>query len=174
MVGWKGHVNLIEAVAQLRDEHGITARLSIAGDGPEREKLLAQISERQLTGHVVLRGLLAPEPLRDMLRSGDLYVLPSIGMEAFSISALEAASTGLPLALSDQVGLADFLTEADCAIYQARDVKALVSLLKKLHERRYDPAWINTAARRSRLLEQFSPERVARRIIELVDRCRCA
>ncbi len=46
LVGWKGHSNLIEAVARLRDEHGITARLSIAGDGPEREKLLALISER--------------------------------------------------------------------------------------------------------------------------------
>ena len=61
-------------------------------------------------------------------------------MEAFSISALEAACTGLPLALSDQVGLAEFLTGADCAIYPARDIDALVSLLKRLHERRYDAA----------------------------------
>jgi len=167
LVGWKGHSNLVEAVARLRDEHGITARLSIAGDGPEREKLLAQISERKLAAQVVLRGLLAPEPLRDLLRSGDLYVLPSIGMEAFSISALEGACTGLPLALSDQVGLAGFLTEADCVIYPARDVGALVSLLKKLHERRYDVGWVDATARRSRLLQQFSPERVARRLLDL-------
>jgi len=167
LVGWKGHANLIEAVARLRDEHGISARLSIAGDGPEREKLLAQISERKLAAQVVLRGLLAPEPLRDMLRSGELYVLPSIGMEAFSISALEAACTGLPLALSDQVGLAGYLTEADCATYPAREVSALVSLLKRLHDRRYDNQWVDAKARRSRLLEQFSPERVARRILDL-------
>ena len=167
LVGWKGHANLIEAVARLRDEHGITARLSIAGDGPEREKLLALISERKLAAQVILRGLLAPEPLRDMLRSGDLYALPSIGMEAFSISALEGACTGLPLALSDQVGLAGFLTEADCAIYPARDVGALASLLKKLHDRRYDAGWVDATARRSRLLEQFSPERVARRLLDL-------
>jgi len=167
LVGWKGFSNLIEAVARLRDEHGITARLSIAGDGPECEKLLAQISERKLAAQVILRGLLAPEPLRDLLRSGDLYVLPSIGMEAFSISALEGACTGLPLALSDQVGLAGFLTEADCAIYPARDVGALVSLLKKLHDRRYDEAWVDATARRSRLLQQFSAERVARRLLDL-------
>ncbi|HEX4141102.1 MAG TPA: glycosyltransferase family 4 protein [Candidatus Methylacidiphilales bacterium] len=167
LVGWKGFSNLVEAVARLRDEHGITARLSIAGDGPEREKLLALISERKLAAQVILRGLLAPEPLRDLLRSGELYVLSSIGMEAFSIGALEAACTGLPLALSDQVGLAGFLTEADCALYPARDVGALVSLLKRLHERRYDGAWVNATARRSRLLEQFSPERVARRILDL-------
>jgi glycosyltransferase involved in cell wall biosynthesis len=169
LVGWKGHANLIEAVARLRDELGITARLSIAGDGPERKNLLAQISGRKLAAQVQLRGLLAPQPLRDLLRSGDLYVLPSVGMEAFSISALEAACTGLPLALSDQVGLTGFLTEADCATYPARDVGALVSLLKNLHDRRYDPVWVDTTARRSRLLEQFSPERVARRILDLLN-----
>jgi len=174
LVGWKGHANLVEAVARLRDEHGIEARLSVAGDGPECEKLRAQISERKLAGQVVLRGLLAPEALRDLLRSGDLYVLPSIGMEAFSISALEAACTGLPLALSDQVGLAGFLTKADCAIYSARDVSALVSLLKSLHDRRYAPAWVDATARRSRLLEQFSPECVARRILDLISQCRRA
>jgi glycosyltransferase involved in cell wall biosynthesis len=89
-------------------------------------------------------------------------------MEAFSIGALEAACTGLPLALSDQVGLAGFLTEADCAVYPARDAGALVSLLKRLHERRYDAAWIHAEARRSRLLGQFSPERVARQILDLI------
>jgi glycosyltransferase involved in cell wall biosynthesis len=168
LVGWKGFSNLVEAVARLRDEQGIVARLSIAGDGPERDRLLAQIGERKLATQVILRGLLAPEPLRDLLRSGDLYVLPSIGMEAFSISALEAACVGLPLALSDQVGLAGFLTAADCAIYPARDIGALVSLLKRLHDRRYDAGWVDATARRSRLLEQFSPERVARRILDLI------
>ena len=168
LVGWKAFSNLVEAVARLRDAHGIAARLSIAGDGPEREKLLAHIAEKNLSMQVTLCGLLAPEHLRDLLRSGDLYVLPSVGMEAFSISALEAACTGLPLAVSDQVGLASFLTEADCAIYPARDIGALVSILKRLHERRYDKDWIDVSARRSRLLEQFSPERVARQILDLI------
>ena len=167
LVGWKGFANLVEAVARLRDQHQIEAELSIAGDGPERENLRALAAEQKLDWQFKLRGLLAPEPLRDLLRVSDLYVLPSIGLEAFSISALEAACVGLPLALSDQVGLAGFLTEADCAIYPARDVGALVSLLKKLHERRYDVEWVDAIARRSRLLQQFSPERVARRLLDL-------
>jgi glycosyltransferase involved in cell wall biosynthesis len=168
LVGWKAFGHLIEAVARLRDEHQIDARLTIAGDGPERDQLLALIAQRNLSAQVALCGLLAPGPLRDLLRAGDLYVLPSVGLEAFSISALEAACVGLPLALSDQVGLAGFLTDADCATYPARDIGALVSLLKKLHERRYDGAWMDAAARRSRLAGQFSPERVARRILDLI------
>ncbi len=167
LVGWKGFSNLIEAVARLRDEHQIIARLSIAGDGPERPKLREQIAAQNLKSQVLFCGLLAPAALRDLLRLSDLYVLPSIGMEAFSIGALEAACVGLPLTLSDQVGLAGFLTQADCATYPARDVGALVSLLKSLHDRRYDTEWVDATARRSRLLQQFSPERVARRILDL-------
>ena len=168
LVGWKGFANLIDAVARLRDEHGITARLSLAGDGPERENLLAQIANLNLTAQMTLPGLLSPEPLRDLLRSGDLYVLPSIGLEAFSISALEGGCVGLPLVLSDQVGLAGFLTGADAVTYPARDVAALASLLKKLHERRYDVAWIDADSRHARLREQFAPERVAKRILDLL------
>jgi glycosyltransferase involved in cell wall biosynthesis len=168
LVGWKGFSHLIEAIARLRDEHRIFARLSLAGEGPEQANLEAQIAKLNLASQVKLCGRLSIEPLRYLLRSGDLYVLPSIGMEAFSISALEGAGVGLPLLLSDQVGLAGFLTEADCAIYPARDVGALVSLLKTLHERRYDAAWTDAAARHARMRGSFSPEHVARRIVDLV------
>ncbi|MEI9998463.1 MAG: glycosyltransferase [Verrucomicrobiota bacterium] len=104
----KGFSNLVEAVARLRDEHGLRARLSVAGEGPEREPLSALIAAKGLGGQATLRGLLEAGPLREMLRGGDLYVLPAIGAEAFSISALEAASVGLPLLLSDRVGLGEF------------------------------------------------------------------
>jgi glycosyltransferase involved in cell wall biosynthesis len=168
ILGMKGFSNLIDAVARLRDEHQITARLTIAGKGPEEEKLQAQIASLNLNSQVKLCGLLAAEPLRDLLRSGDLYALPSVGKEAFSISALEGGCVGLPLLLSDQVGLAGFLTPADCEMYPARDVDALVVILKKLHDRRYDVAWTNATARHARLSEQFSAERVAGQILDLI------
>jgi glycosyltransferase involved in cell wall biosynthesis len=168
LVGWKGFSNLLEAVARLRDEHHIRARLSLAGDGPERFALTEKIAALGLSAQVTLRGLLDAPALRDLLRSGDLYVLPSIGMEAFSISALEGACVGLPLLLSDQVGLADFLTEADCLVYPARDLDALTASLKKLYDRRHDPAWTDRAARHARQRDQFSAERVAKQILALV------
>ena len=168
LVGWKGFSHLLEALAQLRDRHGIRARLSLAGEGPERAALTEQISRLGLESQVTLCGLLKPEPLRALLHSGDLYVLPSIGLEAFSIGALEAASTGLPLALSDQVGLASYLTAADTEIFPAREPGALASLLEKLYHRRSDPAWTDRSSRHARLREQFSPESVAHRILNLV------
>ncbi len=66
------------------------------------------------------------------------------------------------------VPFAGFLTPADCEIYPARDVASMVSALKKLHERRYDAAWIDRATRHARLRGQFAPERVAQQIFDLV------
>lgn len=169
LVGWKGFSNLIEAVARLRDEHGVKAKLTVAGDGPERENLATQVKARELETQVTFCGLLDAPALRDLLRSGDLYVLPSIGMEAFSISALEAGCVGLPLLLSDQVGLAGFLSGSDHVLYPAREVDALVATLKKVYDRRNDPAWRDRMARHARLRENFSAERVAKKIIELAE-----
>ena len=168
LLGMKGFSNLIEAVAKLRDGHGIRARLSLAGEGPEREKLYAKIAELGLQEQVRLCGLLDAPALRDLLASGDLYVLPSVGREAFSISALEGACMGLPLLLSDNVGLAGYLSEADVVTYPARDVERLTAELKGLYEKRADAVWIDRAARHARMREQFSPEQVARQILGLI------
>jgi glycosyltransferase involved in cell wall biosynthesis len=168
LVGWKGFSNLIEAMAKLRDIHHIHVRLMLAGDGPEREKLAAQIKALGLASKVTLCGLLDAPALRDLLRSGDLYVLPSIGMEAFSISALEGACVGLPLLLSDQVGLAAYLTPQDYETYPSRDTDALAPALKKLYDRRQEPAWTDRTARHARLREQFSAELAAKRLLELI------
>ena len=168
LVGWKGFHNLIEAVARLRHEPPIDFHLTLAGAGPEHDKLNAQVRTLNLTDRVAFSGRLDALALRDLLRESDLYVLPSIGMEAFSISALEAAAVGLPLLLSDQVGLGDFLTERDASLYPAPDVAALATTLRRLHERRAEPAWIDRAARHARLREQFSAERVAKQVLDLI------
>lgn len=166
LVGWKGFANLVEAVARLRDRHGIDAMLDLAGEGPERASLEARIVALNLGDRVTMQGLLDAPALRDLLRAGELYALPSIGLEAFSISALEAACAGLPLLLSDQVGLARFLAPEDFVSYPANDIDALVVQLAKLHEQRgaYD-----RAAKHARIREKFSAERAAREILGLIN-----
>jgi glycosyltransferase involved in cell wall biosynthesis len=168
LIGWKGFSNLIEAFARLRHQHHIDAHLTLAGDGPERENLAAQITRLSLTSHVTFPGRLDPEALADVFRMGELGIVPSIGLDACPIGALEAVATGLPLLISDQVGLADFLTERDLATYPAQTVDALTTALAQLHGRRGDRAWTDHAARAARLRDQFSAEQVARRILDLV------
>jgi len=168
LIGLKGFSNLIDAVARLRQEFKIDVRLSIAGQGPELENLQAQIARLDLASHVHLCGLLDAAALVELLRSGDLFTLSSVGLEAFSISALEGALVGLPLLLSDQVGLASFLTSEDVMTYPARDTNALVLALKELHDRKIDSTWTDRGARHSRLSARFSAERVAQCILDLL------
>jgi glycosyltransferase involved in cell wall biosynthesis len=170
LVGWKGFDLLIEAVARLRKEHRIPCRLSLAGDGPDRADLAARAAALGISSAVNFCGLLDQSELRALLRSGDLYVLPSLGLEAFSIAALEAAAVGLPLALSDQVGLKSYLTPEDAAVFPSRNGEALVALLVGLFERRTDPVWTDRAARHARLESQFSPRLAAENILALLPR----
>jgi glycosyltransferase involved in cell wall biosynthesis len=165
-IGWKGFRNLIEAVALVRDR-SIDFRLSLAGDGPEAERLRARTKELGLEDRVTFCGRLRPLELRDLLRSGDLYVVPSVGLDACPIAALEAVCTGLPLLLSDQVGLNDFLSDDDVVSYPAASVEALRDALVRLHERRGETNWTDHPARHARLRETMSTERVARAILAL-------
>jgi len=168
LIGWKGFGHLLEALARLQSEPTVDFRLTLAGSGPEQEKLAMQVRSLNLTDRVNLCGRLDAVALRDLMRSGDLYVVPSIGLDACPISALEAVCVGLPLLLSDQVGLNDFLTERDLATYQAQDIDALTAALRRLYDRRREPEWTDYAARHARLREQFSAERVAKQVLGLI------
>jgi glycosyltransferase involved in cell wall biosynthesis len=81
---------LIEAFARA----GITGKLLILGDGPERDALTQQIEALGLKGRVVMPGFSA-NPFPTLARA-DFYVSPS-NAEGFPNSLLEAMSVGLPV-----------------------------------------------------------------------------
>jgi len=168
-VGWKGFSHLLEALARLRSsDPALNFHLTLAGAGPEQDNLTAQVQRLNLADRINLCGRLDAIALRNLMRSGDLYVVPSVGLDACPISALEAVCVGLPLLLSDQVGLNDFLTERDLASYSAPDIDALAVALRRLYDRHREPEWTDHAARHARLREQFSAERVAKQVLDLV------
>ena len=168
LIGWKGFSYLLEALARLRLEQGIDARLVLPGEGVERQNLTAQIERLGLVDFVSMPGRLDAPALAEEFRAADLGIVPSVGLDACPIGALEAAATGLPLLISDQVGLNDFLQDLDIATYPAKDVGALMLALAKLYGRRNESAWTDRAARHARMRAQFSPERIAQRILDLV------
>ena len=166
LVGWKGFHVLMEAVARLRSE-GFPVRCELAGDGPERERLVRDVSERGLGDFFHLTGRLAREEVKALLQRADAYVLPSIGFESFSIAALEAASMGLPLVLSDQVALAEALEPRDCRVAAHGDAGELVRVIRLALLDPPDAA--GRQARHSRISSAFSPESVAQRLLQLIE-----
>ena len=95
LVPYKGVDILLRAFALLptRDKH-----LTIAGDGPEREKLHALAHNLQITQLVTFATIANEEEKYRLYRNCDVFVLPSVSKnEAFGLVQLEAMAYGKPV-----------------------------------------------------------------------------
>ena len=95
----KGYATLITAVEALRRQ-GVSARLVIVGDGPERAELASRVRAAGLDGVVLMLGYRAD--VRDLLPAFDLFVNSSI-YEGVSLTLLEAMAASLPV-IATRVG----------------------------------------------------------------------
>lgn len=87
------------------------ARLIVAGEGPYRETLEAQLNELGCADRVIFTGYLKHRFLRRLLPCADLAVFPSEVAEAYPLVLLEAISAGVLPAASYFEGLADGLDD---------------------------------------------------------------
>lgn len=103
-------------------------RLVIAGDGPLRSELEAQVTRLGLGDHVLFAGFVADGVLPEYYRAADLVVLPTRQLEGFGLMTVEALACGTPVVgtpvgatpeilepLDPRLVLADFTPEAIAA-----------------------------------------------------------
>ena len=79
--------------------------LLIAGSGPLRGELMAQIQARGLEGHVRLLGRLPDTQLPLAYRAADLTVVPTVALEGFGLIAVESLAAGTPVLVTPVGGL---------------------------------------------------------------------
>lgn len=132
----------IEAVGMLRDEIP-ELRLTLIGDGPERENLKRQIKRLALADRVTMRGLIPMEEVARIMTAIDLGIVPkradTFGNEAFSTKIMEFMMMGVPvLAARTRVdeyyfsgGLVEFFESGN-----AHDLAAKILHLRNHPERR--------------------------------------
>jgi glycosyltransferase involved in cell wall biosynthesis len=99
---WHGLSVLVDAFARLHAVHPDT-RLLVVGDGPEREKLEADLESRGLSPATVLTGAVDPAQVPGLLASMDVAVAPYPAMANFYFSPLkvyEYMAAGLPVVAS--------------------------------------------------------------------------
>lgn len=80
----------------------------IVGSGEEEGRLLELVCKLGLQRYIYFTGFLRDEQLYSLYRSTDIFVMPSLS-EPFGISALEAASCGIPIILSKNSGVKEVL-----------------------------------------------------------------
>ncbi len=105
----KSHHVLIEAAAILRDR-GVNFRISIAGEGPEREHLEARIRELDLGGYVTLLGAVDRATVRALLDSHDVFCLASIA-EGLPVVLMEAMASCVPVVTTRLLGVGDLIED---------------------------------------------------------------
>ncbi len=108
MVAWKRVDHVIEAVALLAKDHP-DVRLVLAGDGPTRAALEAQVAAAGLGNRVTFTGWVDAERRAELLRAATLVAIPSESDENLPMAALEAASAGRVIVGSAVSGLPEIV-----------------------------------------------------------------
>jgi glycosyltransferase involved in cell wall biosynthesis len=128
----KNHVQLVEAIAMLRDL-GIPARALMIGDGETREAVKARARKLDVEGDVVITGL--QQDVRPYIAACDVIALCSF-TEAFSLAAIEAMALSKPLVHSDVGGAAEMIVPGrNGFLFPVGDTRALVDKLAILADR---------------------------------------
>lgn len=95
LVPWKGFAELIGVLPEIIAKFP-SVRLAIAGDGPERAKIEAAITEHHLEKHVTLLGAIPRRQLLDQIRTAECFVL-NTRYEGLSHQLLEVMAIGTPI-----------------------------------------------------------------------------
>lgn len=100
LVGIKQYELLVEACAILVRRGHDRLRLSIIGDGPERQRLERRVDRLGLAGHVTFAGLIGRDDVYRHVCRSDLFVMPSRS-EGFCNAVVEAMAMGVAVVVSD-------------------------------------------------------------------------
>ena len=152
---WKGHEHLIDAFAQLnrQDTH-----LLIVGDGPMRDRISAQIAERNLDAQVTRPG--QQSDVVPWMQAMDLFCLPSYANEGVPQSIMQAMSCGLPV-ISTHVGAIDeaVVDGVTGQLIEPAQVELLSETIASLLD---DPNLLEQfgSAGRARAVERFGTDRM--------------
>jgi glycosyltransferase involved in cell wall biosynthesis len=126
----KAHRDLLLSLARLR-KRGISAKVLIIGDGPERCAIERTITTLNLDGCVFITGF--KDDVRPYLAICDVIVLASHAIETFSIAALEAMAMGKPLVLTRIGGAEEQVVDGQNGfLYEPGDIDALSDKLAEL------------------------------------------
>lgn len=134
----KGHRFFLRAMAQLRAE-GLSIYYRLAGEGPEREAIEAEIATLGLGDYVEMLGAVSEEEILHLLQSSDALALTSILQgEAAPVAVMEAMACGLPPICSIIGGTPDMIEDGvDGFLVAQEDIAAIADATRELAS---DPA----------------------------------
>jgi N-acetyl-alpha-D-glucosaminyl L-malate synthase BshA len=121
--------DVIRVFARLIEE-GLSLKLLLVGDGPDR--VPSETLARELGVYQHCRFLGKQEPVEEILSIGDLFLMPS-GSESFGLAALEAMSCSVPAVTSNIGGLPELVIHGETGyICELDDLDAFVARSREI------------------------------------------
>jgi len=108
--------DLIKAINNLNFKFGITSRLLILGDGPERNKLEQLAQTQGIADKVDFLGFVDQQEFPKYFAVSDIFCRPSLS-EGLGNSFLEAMAFGLPIIGTPVGGIVDFLKDGETGLF---------------------------------------------------------
>jgi glycosyltransferase involved in cell wall biosynthesis len=127
----KGLHYLLEAFAIVAGRHP-QARLVLAGEGPERQRLERLAARLGLGERVRFLGEVPHEQVPEVLQGLDILAMPST-YEGFGVAALEAEAMEVPVVASRIHGIPDVVVDGETGLLvPSRDRQALAAAVERL------------------------------------------
>lgn len=131
LVKRKGTEELLKAFFILKDQEP-RARLTIAGDGPQRARLERIVKQRGLSDRVKFLGYIDEKQKPNILSSAAIACFPSTGGESFGIVLIEAMAAGAGVVIGgNNPGYGSVLGKNSEALVDPRDSSAFAARLEK-------------------------------------------
>ena len=165
----KGQTHLVEACRRLIAS-GIEVRCELIGDGPDRERLLAQIKAAGADEQVRIAGAQPHDVLAKRLRDADVLVAPSVPSsdgrrEGLPVVLMEAMASGVVVVASRLSGIPELVEDGVTGLLtDPGDAAAIASALARLHEYPTLRRSLATAAR-ERVMRDYDQRVIARHLL---------
>ncbi|HAS90312.1 MAG TPA: hypothetical protein DCS48_13580 [Desulfovibrio sp.] len=162
MIPGKGVYELLDAFSLLCDKYD-SLRLIMAGDGPEKQRLMEIAASRGLS-NVVFPGYIQGDEKRRTFEESCIYLLPT-SREGCPVSLLEAMASGLVPVVTDAGGIKDVIKPGETVILlEEISAKAIAGAVEGLLA---DPIKLQKVAKaaRSYAAANFGSRQITDRII---------
>ncbi len=159
LVPKKGFVDLIDAVALLRDR-GLDVRCDIVGDGYIRSELEARIEERGVGSSVQLLGSRSNAEVRDLLAACDAFVLACVidetgDRDSMPVVAKEAMAVGVPVVATRVAGIPEMVDEEVGRLAPPNDPASLADAIASIERLGPEERHALGLAGRARVADRF-------------------
>jgi glycosyltransferase involved in cell wall biosynthesis len=141
---WKGHLDLLEAIASLRS--GRDVRGLLVGDGPYAEVVRSRVRALRLESAIVMPG--QREDVADMLSAMDVFAFPSTANEGVPQAVLQAMALRRPVVAAQVGGIPEVVRDGETGLLvSARDPSALARAIgRAMDDAAAVQHWVKTAA----------------------------